>query len=155
MSAPTTVIDASVALKCVVEEPGSDAANQLLDDAVAVTTTLAAPEHLLGEVGHGLRKRVAQGGLNPDDAVAALEAIAALDLEFLVGAQRWLRSLAAALDWGLTTYDALYVLLALDLAGEFVTADERIVRAARAAALPVRRLGGGSAHVNEPREPAD
>lgn len=148
------VVDASVALKWVVNEPGSDVANSLLDAAVAGEATLVAPEHLLGEVGNGLRKRVARGELSADDAVAALEAIAALELELVVGSQRWLRSLAAALDWGLTTYDALYVLLALDLAAELVTADERVVAAAHAAALPVRRLGG-SAQINEPREPPD
>ena len=56
----TLVIDASVALKWLVTEAGSAAANDLLDRAADGETLLVAPEHLLGEVGNGLRKRVAQ-----------------------------------------------------------------------------------------------
>lgn len=64
----------------------------------------------------------------------------ALDLDFSGGPERWLRCLRAALDWGVTTYDALYVLLALDLDAELVTADVRLVETARGGSLPVRPL---------------
>lgn len=134
------VVDASVALKWVVSEPGSDAANALLTDMAEGTTTLVAPEHLVGEVGNGLRKRVAQRILDADDALGALAAITSLDLGFIGGADRWFRSLGAALDWDLTTYDALYVLLALDLDSELITADLRLADSARKSSLPVRRL---------------
>lgn len=134
------VVDASVALKWVVREAGSDGASALLTEMVHGAVSLVAPEHLLGEVGNGLRKRVAQGALTADDAVQALDAVAALGLEFLGGPERWLRSLRAALGWGVTTYDALYVLLALDLNAELVTADRRLVEAARRVSLPVRSL---------------
>lgn len=134
------VVDASVALKWVVSEVGSDEAEALLVDRSAHRSSLSAPEHLLGEVGNGLRKRVAQGVLSPEDAVSALDAVAALGLEFVGGQERWLRSLRAALDWGVTTYDALYVLLALDLDAELITADRRLVESARSRVLPVRAL---------------
>ena len=49
------------------------------------------------------------------------------------------RCLAAALEWGITTYDALYVLLARDFDAELVTADERLHAAA--AGMPIRLLG--------------
>lgn len=45
------------------------------------------------------------------------------------GTGRWVRCLAAAMQWGLTTYDAVYVLLALDLDAELVTADTRLLDA--------------------------
>jgi predicted nucleic acid-binding protein len=61
-------------------------------------------------------------------------------VELVGGAQRWRRSLGAALQWGVTTYDALYVLLALDLDAELVTADRRLVESTRARSLPVRPL---------------
>lgn len=134
------VVDASVALKWVVNEPGSEHANALLTDFAAGAVSLVAPEHVVGEIGNGLRKRVAQDILSTDAAAAALGAIAALELEFLGGADRWFRSLRAALDWQVTTYDALYVLLALDLNAELVTADLRLADAALAKSLPVRRL---------------
>lgn len=137
---PLLVVDASVALKWVVTETGSDEAADLLTGMTKGAFSLVAPEHLIGEVGNGLRKRVAQRVLVADDAVAALDAIAAIGLDLVSGRQRWLRSLSAALDWGVTTYDALYVLLALDLEAELITADLRLVEVARDQSLPVRPL---------------
>ena len=100
----------------------------------------AAIERLIGEVGNGLRKRVAQGALVAADAVAALDAVIDLELDLVAGPERWLRALRAPLDWGITTYDALYVLLALDVGAELVTADGRLVEFAAARSLPVRHL---------------
>lgn len=136
------VVDASVALKWVVTEPGSEQAARLLADFVDGTVTLAAPEHLVGEVGNGLRKRMAQGLLSRPAALEAMQAIADVDLELVTGSERWFRSLRAAVDWSVTTYDALYVLLALDLDAEVVTADARLASAARDHQLPVRLLAG-------------
>lgn len=136
----SVVVDASVALKWVVSETGSEEASTLLSDMAAGSVTLVAPEHLVGEVGNGLRKWVAQGVLGADDAMSALDAIIALDLELIGGAERWFRILRAALDWGVTTYDALYVLLALDFDAELVTADTRLADAALGKSLPVRPL---------------
>jgi predicted nucleic acid-binding protein len=55
------------------------------------------------------------------------------------GPGRWFRCLPAALEWGITAYDALYVLLARDLDAVLVTADERLHTAARG--MPIRLLG--------------
>jgi hypothetical protein len=63
------VVDASVALKWVVTEPGSEEAASLLDELATGTLALLAPEHLVGEVANGLRKRVAQNVLTAKDAV--------------------------------------------------------------------------------------
>lgn len=134
------VIDASVAMKWVVTESGSDRAAALLTELAGGAVSLVAPEQLLGEVGNGLRKRVAQRVLSAADAVAALEAVSELGLELIGGPQRWLRALPAALDWGVTTYDALYLLLALDLDADLVTADLRLAESAGAHGLPVRPL---------------
>lgn len=71
----------------------------------------------------GLRKRVVQGQLSREEAVDALEALGDLELDFHGGTPRWLRSLRVALDWNVTSYDALYLSLALDLDTELVTAD--------------------------------
>lgn len=51
------------------------------------------------QVGNGLRKRVAQGILTTDDALSAMEAVEALELELFGGQERWFRALRAALDW--------------------------------------------------------
>lgn len=137
---PVVVVDASVALKWTVTEVNSEQANGLIDDLAGGSTVLAAPDHLVGEVANGLRKRVSQGVLTTEDAVAALEAIAGIGLEFVSGTDRWFRTLKAAMDWQVTSYDALYVLLALDLDAELVTADDRLAANADAKSLPVRPL---------------
>lgn len=126
----TVVVDASVALKWVVTERGTEQADALLSYLSTGTVSLAVPEHLVGEVANGLRKRVAQGVLGTNDALDALDAIAALELDFLGGTECWSRTLDAAMKWGVTTYDALYVLLAVDLGAELITADERLADAA-------------------------
>lgn len=136
--------DTSVALKWVVDEPGSDAASALLTDMIAGELTLVAPEHLIGEVSNGLRKRVAQKILTPDHAVAALDAIAALDMELVSGPARWFRCLPSALDWHMTTYDALYVQLAAELRTHVVTADQRLPDSAQQHDLPVQVLAAGT-----------
>lgn len=133
------VVDASVALKWVVNEPGSEQAAALLDELAAGAVALLAPEHLVGEVANGLGRRVAQHVLTAEDARAALDAIARLDLTFVGGAGRWFRCLTAAHDWGITPYDALYVLLARDFNAELITADERLHSAATG--VPSRLLG--------------
>ena len=123
----------------MVTETGSEEAAPLLDEMAAGAVALLAPEHLVGEVANGLRKRVAQNLLTVEDACAALDAIAHLELTFVGGAGRWFRCLAAALEWRITTYDALYVLLARDFDAELVTADERLHTAATG--MPIRLLG--------------
>lgn len=127
-------------MKWIVTEAGSEQANTLLGDLASGAISLVAPAHLVGEVANGLRKRVAQGVLSRDDALAAVDTLEALELHFLVDSDRWFRTLRAAMDWHVTTYDALYVLLAVDLGGELVTGDARLVDAARANSLPVRPL---------------
>lgn len=124
-----------------MSEPGSNQANTLLTALSAGIISLSAPEHLVDEIANSLRKRVAQGVLGTDDACAALDDIAALELDFASGTKRWFRTLRAATGWQVTTYDAVYVLLALDLDVELITADTRLADATAAESLPVRLLG--------------
>lgn len=136
------VVDASVAIKWVVDEPGSDAAQELLDDHLSDTTPLLAPEHLVGEVGNGLRKLVGRGLIDRRDAMAALGDLVDLEIGFLDSVAVWPRTLEAALEWQLTTYDAVYVLTALDRQTELVTADRRLQQTCAERDLPVRLLAG-------------
>ncbi len=126
-----------MALKWVVTEPGSEEAASLLDEMAAGALGTGAPGRRGGQ--RAGRQRVAQNLLTVKDACAALDAIAHLELTFVGGAGRWFRCLAAALGWGITTYDALCVLLAGDFDAELVTADERLHTAATG--MPIRLLG--------------
>lgn len=132
------VVDASVALKWFVEESGSDQAHELLDAHLSETTMLAAPSHLLGEVGNGLRKLVVRQQIRSADAVAALADLVDLKIDLLDSTAVWPRTLEAALQWQVTTYDAIYVLTALDRDIELVTADVRLHESCSPLGLPVR-----------------
>jgi predicted nucleic acid-binding protein len=60
----TVVVDASVALKWVIEEPGSDAAVALRSES------LIAPDLWLAEAANALWRRTRLGDLTPEEAVA-------------------------------------------------------------------------------------
>lgn len=138
---PELVIDASVALKWIVDEPDSPQALDVLERHLSDAVTFVAPSHLLGEVGNGLRKLVARGHLDPGEAVEALFDLIDLELEFVDATALWPRTLRSALDWQVTTYDAVYVLTALQRHTELLTADVRLQRSCREQGLPVRLLG--------------
>lgn len=131
MPARRIVVDASVALKWVIEEEGTAAALKLLDEDV-----LHAPDFLLLEVANVLWSKSRRAVLSRQEADEAYHAIAAVPMaltplaELVVPA----RALAFALD--LTTYDAIYAALAQELACALATADEKLEGAIRAAGLP-------------------
>lgn len=135
------VVDASVALKWVVTEDGSPQATELLTDAGEGSVTLLAPEHFVGEVANGLRKRVSQNVLSAEDARAGLIAIGQLDIEFYGSIELWFRTLDIALTWQVTAYDALYILTALDLDAQLATADRQLAAAARHHHRPAMFIG--------------
>ena len=91
---------------------------------------LLAPAHLGPETANALLRGVR---LEVADAAARLERLFASGVELtdrgFVGLSEALR---LANDHGLTVYDALYLQLALDLAGELATLDTDLAIAARA-----------------------
>ncbi len=125
------VIDASAALKWVLEERGTAAALQLLDDDV-----LHAPDFMLVEVANVLWSKVRRGVLKRVEADAGYEAIAAVPIALAPLGELTLaaRSLAFALD--LTLYDALYAALAQRFDCPLATADETLARAMNASGIP-------------------
>jgi predicted nucleic acid-binding protein len=118
------VVDASVALKWILDEEGQDAALGLLDEAV-----LHAPDFLLVEVANALWSKVRRRILDRAEADAAYEAIAGVPIAYTTVAEltQPARSLAHALD--LSVYDALYAALAQRLRCALATADARLAGA--------------------------
>lgn len=120
------VLDASVALKLLVAEEGTDAALALLDGP-----TLHAPGLIHVEVAHALWRMARAGRLLEDEAADALAVFRRLplrrprdDADLAPEALR----LARLLDH--PAYDCLYLALAVEAGAPVVTADRRFVTAA-------------------------
>ena len=130
------IVDASVAVKWVADEPGSADARELLRSG----ERLIAPEIVLSEVGNALRKKVAQGIMEADQALQGLAAI-----ERAFDRLSPVRTLVpAALDLALRAmhpvYDCLYLAYARREGLPLVTADERLVATAARMQIAARAL---------------
>ena len=118
------VVDASVAVKWLVREDGSDAADALR------SFDLHAPTLLRIEVGNVLRTLAARGAMTTDDAAAAFDLLLAAPISWHEPAPDRMRaSLAFALSLRHPIYDCLYLGLAVELGAPLVTADRRFHRA--------------------------
>lgn len=130
------VPDASIAIKCVIAEPGSITARQLM----AAADPLIAPELLLAECANVVWKRVNRG-MTPRAGVPqtldALESIAAnlLPLRDLTRA-----ALSIALEFDHPVYDCYYLAAAIQNDATLATADERLYDLALRAGLGERAI---------------
>lgn len=119
------VIDASVAIKWVIDEEGTQGALALRRHP------LAAPDLLIAECANILWKKVRRGELASDEAALAAGLLARADLDlmpmrpYLEAATR----IAIALDH--PAYDCIYLAMAEAEGMTFVTADERLLRKVR------------------------
>jgi predicted nucleic acid-binding protein len=116
------VIDASVAVKWVVEEEGTTEALALRDRA------LAAPDLLIAECANILWKKVCRKELSEREALFAAGLLARADIE-LMAMRPYLEAavrIAAALDH--PAYDCIYIALAEAEELRFVTADMSLLR---------------------------
>jgi predicted nucleic acid-binding protein len=130
------IVDASVAVKWVVEEPGSDAAAAVLSSG----ERLIAPDLVLAEIGNAVRKKLSHGIIPREQAVlAARTAERAFDELVPI---RLLAASAIELALGLNrpVYDCFYVVLAARERMPLITADDRLRAAAERANVEARPL---------------
>ena len=127
----TCVVDASVAAKWILPEAGSDR-------AVALRTTaeeMIAPSLILAEVGNALWKSARRGEISKSDAVRALAAAAAHLTALVDVADLAETATALAIGLGHPVYDCFYLALAQRESAAIVTADARLLAAARKARI--------------------
>ncbi len=126
------IIDASVVLAWLIEEPDSAVAEALLFHDM----NWRAPAILPVEIGYVLVKRVRRNELTQAGARRAWADFRRLDLDVHDSAGATDSALELALRLGVNLYDCLYLALALEEDDVLVTADQRFVRAVRASVQP-------------------
>ena len=135
------VIDASVAVKWVLPEPGSEQAGALLAAVAAGDLAIDVPDICIAEITNVLWKRCRRRDeLTPRQARQAQ----ALLLEVLPAptpsAELVSTALEIALTYGHSVYDCLYVALAELRGCPLVTADRPLVRSMASATAQVVHL---------------
>ena len=125
----TLIVDASVAIKWVLDEEKSPDARRLPE-----TDRLAAPELMLLECANVLAIRVKRGLISTAEAEAAYVALNLMPVRTIASRQHIARAQAIAMELGQSVYDSLYLAVALAEGAVFVTADAAFARAAQARA---------------------
>jgi predicted nucleic acid-binding protein len=120
----SAVVDASVALKWFLDEPGAAQALAFRERHLRGDLLLVAPDLLLYEVGNALRFK---HGFTPSGIQQALSDLLHFQLELIGPTERLLRhAVDLAHRTGLTYYDSFYLAAASDLGTQLITADTRL-----------------------------
>ncbi|MCH8207125.1 MAG: type II toxin-antitoxin system VapC family toxin [Chloroflexi bacterium] len=137
----TVVVDASLALKWVVEEEDTEPATALRAEWYEAGELLVAPPIFRPEVTNALHQKVRRGEVGRPEAVEGLQQlVSAVAIGEPAGLYERALELAAAFRLG-AVYDSLYVALA-ELEGcEMWTADRRLVNAVQRDFPQVRWVG--------------
>ena len=122
------MVDASVAVKWLVEEPHSEKAAKLLEDGLL----LAAPELIYAEVANTLWAIARRGNIGAADLREALDLLAEAPL-IVPSSMKQLMPAAARLaaDLDNPVYACMYLALAIQEQRPVVTADRRFCNAVR------------------------
>lgn len=120
------VIDASIALKWVLNEADSAAAESLID-----RYRLAAPDLLVMECANALWVRIRKRTLSPAEARAALSDLLVVDIDYEADHGLTAAALSLAADLDHPVYDCVYLALALERGARVITADRRFSAAVR------------------------
>jgi predicted nucleic acid-binding protein len=118
----TLVIDASIAIKWVVEEDGTDLALALRQKA-----RLMAPDLVVAECANILWKKVQRKELSNDEALMLQSA----EIELVPSRALMESATRLAIELDHPAYDCLSLALAVENGCRFVTADERLVNKIR------------------------
>jgi predicted nucleic acid-binding protein len=120
------VVDASIAIKWVIEEDGTPAALSLRNQA-----KLIAPELLIAECANILWKKVRRDELSKDEALLAARLLQGADMELMPTRSLLAPATLIAIELDHPAYDCMYVALAAANGCRFVTADDRFLRKLR------------------------
>ncbi len=128
------VIDASVAIKWVIAEPGTEAALRLLGHE------LCAPDLLAAECANILWRKARLGELTAREAALAARLLERAEIDLIPMRRLLDRALALAVALDHPAYDAMYLALAESTGRCLVTADARLLRKVQGGAIPAVAL---------------
>ena len=117
------VIDASVAVKWVVQEVDRDAARALLLSG----RTLIAPAFLIIEAANVLSMKVSRREIQPDQATSGLETIRRSLVMLVPDEHLAAEVLRLAIRLRHPVYDFMYLACAAQRTADFVTADRKLL----------------------------
>lgn len=120
----TLVIDASIAVKWVVEEDGTDEALSL-----RARFRFLAPELLIAECANIFWKKVQRGELLSDEAIVASRLLERAGIGFVPMRGMLEQATELAVSLSHPAYDCVYLVVARQAKARFVTADQRLLRA--------------------------
>ena len=136
------VVDASVAVKWVIEEDLSDQAEKFYADRTNTEPPLIAAPHFPNEVINAIHQQRRRGRLSDSLADRAVANFAGFNVELRTAPDHAARAYEVAKRFGLPAiYDALYLVLASDLGADLWTADQRLLNTVGGAAPWVRWIG--------------
>ena len=117
------VVDASIAVKWVVEEDGTPQALMLRREA-----KLIAPDLLIAECANILWKKVQRNELSKEEALLAARLLQEAEIELLPTRSSMEAATRIAIEPDHPAYDCVHLALAIHNGCKFVTADERLLR---------------------------
>jgi predicted nucleic acid-binding protein len=123
------VLDSSVAFKWVVVETLTDKARRLRDEFRQGLHDLIAPDVLPIEVAQSLTRAERQGRISPPEASILLADVLLTCPKLHVYMTLLSHAVTISSQARIGVYDCLYVMLAQREGCEFLTADDRLVRA--------------------------
>ncbi len=132
----TVVVDASVAVKWILPEPGSSAAAMLREQ----DAELSAPSLIAAEIGNAMWKAVHSGRATRSEAIEGIEAALIWFQSLIPIEDLRVRALALAIELRHPIYDCFYFALAERENAPLATADETMLAVARKAKIKVRRI---------------
>lgn len=116
------VADASVIGKCVLLEPGSSLARELVTDA----DPLLAPEHVVSEGANAVWKAVHRGLISPERSLRQLTGLLEIPVVTLPLRDLTPSAFAIALEYDHPVYDCYYIAAAIQNDCALATADQRL-----------------------------
>ena len=135
-------VDASLALKLVLSEPDSDAAQAEWQNWIRAGVEIVAPNLFTDETASVLRNRVYRKEITQSEADEGLHILAALDIAYYqpAGIRQAAWELARRFNRP-TVYDAFYLALAQEEGCPFWTGDKRLYNTVKSQLKWVHVLG--------------